>query len=57
MDDYIVLRMADVRVREVVDLGEGALWLADHRLLLVDSGLNPDQREGVVCRVLGAVLC
>lgn len=57
MEDDIVLRMAGVRVREVTDLAEGALWLAAHKLLLIDAELTPSQREGVTCRILGRALC
>lgn len=51
--DFGLLEALGVRVREVDDLAEEAVWLASHRLLIVDRALSPDQRGAVACRVLG----
>lgn len=51
--DYLVLSLLGVRVREVSDLAERAIWLDEERLLFVDHDLTPEDREKMVCLVLG----
>ena len=53
METFAVLTMFGVRVREVPDLGESALWVEEANLLLVDAGLSREDRESVCCQTLG----
>lgn len=48
-----LLEALGIRVREVADLDEGAVWVCSHQLLLVDSDLSESARETVVCQMLG----
>lgn len=45
MEDFAVLMLLGVRVREVIDLAEQHIWLPDDRLLLIDAGLSHHQRS------------
>lgn len=44
MEEFAVLMLLGVRVREVSGLDEGHLWLPRRRLLLVDAALPRDDR-------------
>lgn len=44
-----------VRVREVDDLAEQALYVATHKVLLVDRDLTADAREWAIGRALALV--
>lgn len=52
MEMFATLMMLGVRVREVVDLEEGSVWVPAKRLLLIDQGLTKDERERVTDRWL-----
>ena len=41
-----------VRVREVRNLVEGAVWVPDHRLLLVDDGMPEPERVNLADHLL-----
>lgn len=47
MEAFAPLMMLGIRVREVADLDEEALWLPRQRLLLVDGSLSRQQRAEV----------
>lgn len=48
MEEFAVLMLLGVRVREVSGLDEGHLWLPRRRLLLVDSALPRWERRDIV---------
>ncbi len=55
MEQFAVLMLLGVRVREVRDLTEGSVFVEDANLLLVDDRLEQSERE-LICRaVLGLV--
>jgi len=51
-----LLETFGVRVVEVEDLGVDADYLHDRRVLLVDEGLTPDQRDCITDQVVMSVL-
>lgn len=56
MAEFVVLAALGVRVREVADLAEGALWLGRRRLLLVDpAAFSSEECEDLACDLLGRV--
>jgi hypothetical protein len=52
---FAVLEALGVRVREVDDLAEGAVYVESHRLLVVDRDLSLADLEDYVCELLGIV--
>lgn len=44
--------MLGVRIREVKRLDEGALWLPQQRLLLIDADLDAQERDEVAALFL-----
>lgn len=53
---FAALMMLGVKVREVANLGERAIWLPRKMLLLIDQGLSGSEREIVADRVLPKAL-
>lgn len=53
---FTLLETFGVRVVEVEDLGVDADYLHDRRVLLVDEGLTPDQRDCITDQVVMSVL-
>lgn len=47
LDEFGLLMMLGVRVREVADLDEEAIWVPRHRLLLIDAGISRSKRTEV----------
>ncbi|WP_041546143.1 MULTISPECIES: hypothetical protein [unclassified Nocardioides] len=47
MEVFAPLMMLGARVREVGDLDEGALWVPQRRLLLIDANLSAARRAEV----------
>ena len=55
MEQFAVLMLLGVRVREVHNLAEGSMFIASVNLLLVDDRLDSAARE-LICRaILGQV--
>lgn len=52
MEVFAALMMLGVRVREVSDLIECAIWCSDSRLLLIDRDLSWCERELVADQML-----
>lgn len=52
MEAFAALMMLGVRVREVADLSEQAVWMPRELLLIIDQGLSGPERERVADRVL-----
>ncbi len=55
MEPFAILMMLGVRVREVRDLAEGAVWVPSIRLLVVDAFMSPADREATCRRILGQI--
>ena len=53
MEAFAALMLLGVRVREVRDLAEGAVYAAAVKVLFVDDSLNHGQRETVCQQILG----
>lgn len=45
MEEFALLMLLGVRVREVRDLDEGAIYVATHKLLIIDVSLTSRQRR------------
>jgi len=50
-----LLSALGIRVRRVQELSEGAVYLEDRRLLLVDGGLSDEQINDVANQVIPAL--
>ncbi|HWJ65374.1 MAG TPA: hypothetical protein VNT31_01735 [Nocardioides sp.] len=55
-DGLDLFRAAGVRVVPIEDLGEPAVWVASHRVLMIDTALTTEQRHQVACVFLPAVM-
>lgn len=54
MEEFGLLMLLGVRVREVRNLEEGHIWLPRRRLLLVDSELGSAEREELTSWLISA---
>jgi len=57
MEPFATLMLMGTRVREVVDLAEGSVWMPAKRLLLIDCSLSAIERERVVDRWMVTAAC
>lgn len=57
MEPFAALMMLGIRVREVVDLAEDAVFCRSHELLLIDSRLSRAARDAVSDRILPLLAC
>lgn len=55
MEDFAVLMLFGVRVREVHDLEEGAVFLPESALLFVDDAMRHHERDLMCCQILARV--
>ncbi len=55
MEPFAALMLMGARVREVRDLAEGAVWVEESMLLLIDADLTSAAREEVSRQTLGMV--
>ena len=56
METLGLFAAADVRVVPFEDLAEGAVWVAKHRILLVDMNLTSEERAWIAQLYLPAAL-
>lgn len=56
MEAFAGIMLMGYRVREVWNLAERQILLPDHRLVLIDAGLSPRERELVATTVSQAVV-
>ena len=52
MEEFAALMMLGVRVRNVEELQDGAIWMEDQRILFIDSALTHRERADLAQMLL-----